>query len=319
MPVQSDLSKFIWKVLFSLILLVVILGLMLSMEPVRWVEGRKKEYISRQQHAPIDLLVMGSSRAEHCFNTALVDKKKFNVFNLGEDGHGLPSNYLMLKVMLDKYHLNIKKVLLQIDEASFNGSRGFSRKFRDDYFLTDLKDPEVYKAFQQYRGNGWAWSLKHYPPLGNLLYDDFYKFVKHFAFVFKGWVPSIENRYEANVNLFSKTKGYSPYDPEIVKIEDHNFDFESDDKDYFEKLVSRCASEKIELILFRGPFLACNKIKSPKYEAYISEFLKSHPEIKYLDYKCSYQIPSQYMDQFHPADSISTLLSYDLMNALKLH
>lgn len=317
-PSRKTLFSFIWKLLVFLFVLFSVLVIVLSSQNPKWVEGRKKEFFSLQKKRPVDLLVMGSSRAEHCFNTAMVDSEKFNVFNLGEDGHGFPSNYIMLKVMTGKYHIPIRKILLQVDEVSFNGSRGFTRKFRDDFFLTDLEDPEVYEAYCRYRGKSWAWMLRHYPPLANLVYDDFYKFLKRYPFFLMNEVPSLKHHYNENLNVFRKNRGYSPYTPSSYPIQKHHYILETDDVDYFEKIVSLCKAQNIELVFFRGPYMDCEKVQSPLFDSYMAGFLQLHPEIPYLDYKCNYQIPSQYMDQFHPADSIATLLSRDLINALHL-
>lgn len=296
--------------LFGGFLLVSLYLLLFKLDP-SWVEGRKQQYVE-QIDRNVDYLVMGSSRAEHCIKPNVMDTTKLKVFNIGEDGHGLPSNYLLLKVLLEKYKVQINHVVLQVDEFSFNGSNGFSSKFRDDYFVTDLQDSAVYNAFCRYRNPYIAETVKDFPFMANVMYNDFYKFVRRYPLVFKNRIKFLERSYQKNIAFFGIDKGYSPFFPDPnVKIENYRDTIEADDLDYFERFVDLCNRNHIKLYLFRAPILECERSDSREFDEYIHTFTQKN-NIPYLDLKCYYQIHSQYWTQTHPADSLANLITKDV-------
>ncbi len=261
---------------------------------------------------------MGSSRAEHAVDPALFSKDE-QVFNLGEDGHGMPSNYILLQLLVKEYYLKIDTLLLQTDEFSFNGEKGFSREFRDDVFYSYLNNPEVYEAYKNYSGKSLAVLLKFFPQAGNLIYNDFVKFLKNYPLVAKHYSNKLSDDFQKEVNRFSVNKGYTPlYEAHKVNKTSVTtvYTLQPDDVAYFIKIVSFCKSNNIKLILFRAPVLYCEEQNSSAFDYYI-DMLSKQQSILFFDYKCSYQYEHNYYNNTHFTDTIARLMTKDLITKLK--
>lgn len=309
------MNKFLIKAFVFISIAIGVMLLCLSILNPRWVEGRKKIFLADNNIKNYDLLVMGSSRAEHVINVALFDTAKYKVFNIAEDGHGLVSNYLMLKVLLEKYHLTTKRVLLQVDESAFNGSVGFKSKFRDDFFISDIRDAEVFAAFRKYKGFSLAYVLHTFPFLGNLVYGSFKELPHLYNLSLRN---AARKQYKNIFSGLGSTKGYEALAPmNNIITERKEFIIEQDDVHYFEAFVKLCQTHNIELILYRAPMLDCTKINSIKFDQYIAAFCATNG-VRFIDLKCAYPDSKYYKDQMHIADSAATGITNGMIDSLKM-
>jgi hypothetical protein len=309
------MKKFLIKTAVFILIVTGITTFLLLMQDPELIVGRKKVFFRIDENRNYNILVLGSSRAKYSFDPT-VYSGPLKIFNMGEDGHGLPSNYLMMKIILEKYHLKIDTLLLEVDEFSFDGSSNFSRQFRDDYFVTDLDDPEVFNAFKTYRNPVFAYTLKIFPHSANLMYSDFYKFTKNQMYSLKKYVPSINHTYMAQIHEVVKDKGYRPLRTyENVPIIANSLVIEQDDREYFLKLIKLCQDHGIRIIFFRAPILECNRINSRLFDYFIDSFSTAN-KIPYFDFKCQYQWPGQYFDQNHPTGTITPLLTKDILSKM---
>jgi len=281
---------------------------------------KKAVYLQRTPAKNFDLLILGSSRAEHSIIPALLDTGK-NIFNMGENGNGMPSNYIMLKLLIEHYGLQIKTLLLQVDEYSFNGSAGFSRQFRDDNFYFHLDDKEVYDAVSNYRGPAYASLLRIFPQAGSLMYNDFSHFLKAYPFVFKTFSQSLQNTYDQLVNVYAADKGYNAI-TEAAKVlpaqsaTPHHYILEADDVAYFNKLTALCKKHNIKLYLYRMPILNCSHEESGEFDQFIHHFSEQN-KVPFFDYKCSYQNKEWYYDYTHATDTIARLVTKDIQSKIR--
>jgi hypothetical protein len=312
------MKTFIAKTLTWALIIGVCFFSILSIIDYRFTPGHKKNYFQEKARKEIDLLIVGSSRAEHVINPHFFSSN-FTVYNYGIDGHGLPSNYLLLKVLLSKHKFKVSHILLNVDEISFNGTFGFARKFCDNFFVEDLHDDEVYAAYQNYRGKAFAFTLKHVPQTSTVIYNDVRKIVKNAPFITRSILDKSKKKYERILNGFDSLKGYSPLSarPAIANNNvKENYVIEKDDLMYFTKIVELCKKYNIQLSLFRAPILYCQNYISNDFDQYIQNFSKQN-NIAFYDYKCQYQLNTHYYDVTHPADSIAQWISTDLSNKLQ--
>lgn len=293
------------------------LGLLTAIDH-SFIPGPKKMFLAEKAPKDIDLLIIGSSRAEFVIDPHLFNEE-FTVYNFAMAGHGLPSNYLLLKLMIEKYGFKVGQIVLSTDELNFNGSKGFSRKFRDDFFIDEMDDPEVYEAYQKYRGKVFASVLKHLPQTSTVIYSDIRKTLRNLPFMTRHLLERSKAEYEKELNVFASTKGYSPLFQKSY-IKDNNkkekYVIEPDDLEYFNKLAALCKKHNIQLSLFRAPMLHCNNYQSEEFDSFISAFTREN-NIPFFDYKCSYQLADQFYDATHPTDTISQRVSMDLSNKLQ--
>jgi hypothetical protein len=290
----------------------------LSVFDHRFIPGPKKLFFTEKAPKEMDLLIIGSSRAEHVVNPKFFNAD-FQIYNYAMDGHGLPSNYLLLKQLVEKQGFKIGQVMLSLDEFNLNGSVGFSRKFRDDFFVDDMDDEEVYEAYQKYRGKTFAYILKHFPQTSIVVYSDIRKTLRNLPFMTRRVLETSKQEYEKSLDVFSSTRGYSPLlQKTIIKNskKKEQYVIEPDDLEYFQKLVALCRKHNIQLNLFRAPVLHCENYQSDRFDQFIDSFTKEN-NIVFFDYKCRYQLDDQFFDNTHPTDSISQLISMDLSNKLQ--
>jgi hypothetical protein len=311
------MKKFLIKaILFSACIACIVVALILIPD-TELIVGRKKVYLEKNVNKTYDLLILGSTRAQHSFNPELYTGN-LNIFNVGEDGHGLPSNYLMLKVLVEKHHLKIRKLLLEVDEFAFRGDKAFSRQFRDDYFVTDLDDPEVFNAFKKYRGEVIAYLLKFFPKSANLFYCEFTRLVKNEAMSFRRIFPSINKMYLDHLEKAAIFKGYVPLIPgDHIKLTNAIYDMQDDDVEYFNKLIAFCKSHHIEVFCYRSPILNCQMVNSAPFDNFMKKFSETSG-IKFFDYKCKYQWPGYFEDQSHSAKNLAPYFTKDLLRDVNI-
>jgi hypothetical protein len=306
------MKRFLVKTgLFILVVALFITGVLL-IQDTKFIVGRKKVYLEQSADKEYDLMVLGSSRALHSFNPNLYTGNK-KLFNMGEEGHGLPSNYLMLKI-LEKHGIRIHKLLLEVDEYTFQGSKGFSRQFRDDFFVTDIDDPEVYEAFKKYRGTAFANTLRYFPKSANLIYCDLDRFVKHQLLSMKKIFPGPYKVYQRHLDEVGAQRGFmgGPPSHSNIPIKEQHYRIEADDQVYFEKLIGYCQAHHIEVYFYRTPILRYQKVRSEEFDHYIDSFSKAN-NIPFFDYKSQYQWPDMYVDQNHPTAQITVELTKDIL------
>lgn len=279
----------------------------------RFIAGKKKMFIEQKGKRNVDLMIIGSSRAEFIIDPQRLSEEH-TIYNGAYAGHGLPSNYFLLKLVVEKYGYKIKNVLLSTDEFNFNGSIGFSRKFRDDFFVDNLDDNEVFEAYKKYRGATFAHVLKHFPQASVLVYGDFRKLVKNIPSMLHPFSEQIKESNEASLNIYATTKGFAPITKSNTIKNDHikkSYVIEEDDLHYFLKIVALCKKHKINMALFRAPVLYCQNSDSRLFDQFISNFTKQN-NIPFYDYKCTFQNNKGYYDNTHPSITIAEQLSLDL-------
>lgn len=291
---------------------------LLSVLDYRFIPGPKKIFLAEKAPKEIDLLIVGSSRAEFVINPRFFNEE-FTVYNFAMAGHGLPSNYLLLKLMIEKYGFKVGQIVLSTDEFNFNGTISFSRKFRDDFFIDEIDDQEVFEAYQKYRGKTFASIIKHLPQTSTVIYSDIRKTFRNIPFMTRNILERSKAEHEKALSVYATTKGYSPLlQKSYIKnnFKKEKYVIEADDLEYFNKLAALCKKHNIQLSLFRAPMLHCNNYLSEDFDRFISTFTKEN-NIAFYDYKCSYQLEDQYYDNTHPTDAISQRLSMDLSNKLQ--
>lgn len=309
------MKKFLIKAALFISISIAGMLLALSMLNPKWIEGRKKLYLEQSSIKSYDLLVMGSSRAEHVIDCRLFDTAKYKVFNIAEDGHGLVSNYLMLKVLLEKYKITAKRILLQVDESAFNGTVGFKSKFRDDFFVSDIKDTAVLYAFRKYKGASFAHALHCFPFLGDLIYGDFKQLPHLYNLSLR---KGARKQFSRLLSIYDSTKGYDPLFPvEKFAVTEKQYSLEPDDVCYFEAFMELCKIHNIEIVLYRAPILDCHKIKSASFDQYIETYCDKN-SIRFIDFKCAYPEKKEYKDQMHIADNAAKEITKAIIDALKM-
>ena len=130
---------YILKVIFAVVLIAYTLDFLYTIAYEKSTGRNKIQAIVNAPKSNLDVLILGSSRANNHFVTAEFEKQKIKAFNFGMSGATLEESALMLKFFIaNKWQ--IQNVLLEVD-LNLN-SEGFSDGTRA-LFMPFLRNPIV--------------------------------------------------------------------------------------------------------------------------------------------------------------------------------
>lgn len=290
---------------FAILLLLVIL--LIQAEGMQHFEYQKVDYLSKNHiNKRLHLLIAGSSRAANTFDPTVISDSNFN-YNIGMPGYGMVSVYCQIKILFEQKKIKPQILLLEIDEFSFEGSKNFSKKFKPEGILPYISNKEFSSILSEYENGYLTKAVKIYPLLSNLIFQ---QPTDHFVFLKR------KNFEELNTDSL---KGYSPIKKSAKKqsvVKKKKFSMENDDILYFEKIGDLCKRNNIRLVLYRAPILHCENVESTLFDNYISKYCLSN-QITFYDFKCYYQNEKFYYNYSHPIDSLSKIITKELVQKMK--
>jgi hypothetical protein len=218
----------------------------------------KIETVINAEPQKLDVVILGSSRANNHFVSQMFEDKGLKTFNYGMSGGHLFEASLMLKLMVErKYH--IKNVILEADLNLSNDqeAEGISAKF-----LPYIHNSEVIKEHFSHEDN-----------FTSLYYIPFYRYIKYetkigFREVYKtvlgektnaldnlGYYPLVKQK---NGNMKNNIVNLNPLP--------HN--------KYYEEIKSICKANSINFIAVMTPM--CENVVGMNY---FDKVKKAYPEI----------------------------------------
>ncbi|MEP6513685.1 MAG: hypothetical protein ABJA79_07440 [Parafilimonas sp.] len=181
------------------------------------------------------IIILGSSRANHHYNTHLIEEKfQKKTINYGQDGTGIPYYFLVLKTLM-KYH-KPDMVIVDVKPDEFAPLPNFNP-------LSTLY-PFIDKVAIETR------DLEQISPYENLqLKSNAYRFNNQVIETFSSMRGSKEDTQSIT--------GYLPLPAEkrsLKKIDYSNTQFESSMFSYFLQLIELCKKNNIKLVLCASPY-----------------------------------------------------------------
>ena len=250
---------FVSKILIICLVLAVSLDFLYSRVYLQSSNRRKVGYAFVSKPKKIDVVILGSSRAENHFVSQMFIDKGLETFNFGMQGSRLFESDLILKVLLEKKNV-IKNVILEIDLNLRHGLNPYSEantlKFLP--FLHESKSVNSqFKLLPNY-------NLNYYLP--------FYRYVNYETKI------GFREAFFSGVNKKSKELDFSGFDAlpntSNEKLEANLSDAFPSRNVYYEEIKRICKSKNINLIAIITPMCANTKGRD-----YFQKVKKLYPEI----------------------------------------
>lgn len=141
--------KYILKTLLILVVSACVLDFFYTQVYATSKERNKIQAVINGPNKKLDVLILGSSRANNHIVTSEFEKENIKAFNFGMSGSSLEETALLLELILEK-KWNIKNVLLEVDlnvnsESFSEGTRAaFMPYFRNEIVSNYYKETEKY-------------------------------------------------------------------------------------------------------------------------------------------------------------------------------
>lgn len=251
--------KFI-KYLFKVLLIIVISAFLLDSIYTKIYENSKErnkiQAVINGKQLKLDVLILGSSRANNHFVTSEFTKKKIVAHNFGMSGASLEESALLLQLMINRKWV-LKNVLLEVDlnintEKFSDGTRAsFMPYFRENAVSNYYRKMENFNHFY------------YFPFYRYIKYETKIGFREMFFCLINKKSTALQNGGFYGLNNSAKNMSYdlTGYKPKPNK----NYDF----------IKNLCLKNKINLIVVTTPI--CSNTKNRTFFADVKKF---HPEIQ---------------------------------------
>ena len=238
---------FLFKVILVFIVMAVVLDFLYTSIYLDCNNRRKVGFAYTSKPKKIDVVILGSSRADNHFVSQMFTEKGFYTFNFGMQGSRLFESDLILKILLDKKNI-IKNVIVEVDlnlrsdlnEYSESNVLKFMPYLHDSKIIRDhVKDLEG----------------------GNFLYYiPFYRYVKYETKLgFREVFFSAANKKSKELDF----GGYNALQVSDVKLESNISNFLPGRNKYYEDIKQLCKKNNINLIAVMTPM--CQNTKGTEY------------------------------------------------------
>lgn len=247
--------KYILKIVLILIVSAYTLDFLFTKVYESSKKRNKVQAIINGQKERLDVLVLGSSRANNHIVTSEFTNKSYKAFNYGMSGSTLEESALLLQLMLEK-KWDIKNVLLEVD-LNVN-SESFSEGTRA-LFMPYLRNSTISNYYKNSKN------------FKQLYFLPFYRYVTY------------ETKIGVREMLFSLVKketnslqngGFYPLTNEGKNLNYDLSDYKPKTNKNYDRIKKICADYKINLIVITTPIC-----KNTINRNYFKELKKRYPEI----------------------------------------
>lgn len=220
-------------------------------------ERNKVEKVLHTQGKSLDVVIMGTSRANNHFVPELFEKKGYKTFNYGMSGSHLFETGLMLKLMI-QHKFKIKTVLLETDLNVSNEKRdeGTTARFMP-YMHTNSIIKEHYQSQEDF------WKLYYLPFYRYIKFDNRIGFRELYKVLVKE--PTTMLEHQGYYPLKTTNEGKMSNDISGLKPFKNK---------YLEEIKTICKANHIKLVLVMTPMCQCTNGME-----YFEKVKKIYPEI----------------------------------------
>jgi hypothetical protein len=249
---------YIAKILVIMILTAVILDALYTYVFLQSVNRGKIESVFNSKDQKLDVVILGSSRANNHFVSQMFEDKGLKTFNYGMSGGHLFEASLMLKLMIERKY-DIKSIILEADLNLSNAheAEGISAKF-----LPYIHNSKVIKDHFSSQEN-----------FNELYYIPFYRYIKYDSKI--GFRETYKIVKQEKTNALDNL-GYYPlakHKNGNMKNNIVNLNPLSDNK-YYEEIKNICKQNNIHFIAVMTPM--CENVVGMNY---FDKVKKAYPEI----------------------------------------
>ena len=203
---------------------------------------RSQIYLSNECKS--DILIFGSSRAQHHYNPKLIeDSLNLSTYNCGQDGCGIITMYGRLLLLLDRY---TPKVVVYDINGDYDVIQDDNTKYIKSLLKFSKKD-----AIRDYIIEIGPWSNK-YKLMSNLWKYNF----DFISFVESNIISDDKDNYRGYTPL------YGTYDGERIQFNKNYDEWDSVKKKYMVRFINLCKTRGIQLIFMYSPYFTDSRPRS---------------------------------------------------------
>jgi len=238
---------FLFKVILVFIVMAVALDFLYTSIYLDCNNRRKVGFAYTSKPKKIDVVILGSSRADNHFVSQMFTEKGFNTFNFGMQGSRLFESDLILKILLDKKNI-IKNVIVEVDLNLRSDLNEYSES-NVLKFMPYLHDSKIIRDHVKDLEGG---SFLYYIP--------FYRYIKYETKLgFREVFFSAANKKSKELDF----GGYNALQVSDVKLESNISNFLPGRNKYYEDIKQLCKKNNINLIAVMTPM--CQNTKGTEY------------------------------------------------------
>ena len=238
---------FLFKVILVFIVMAVVLDFLYTSIYLDCNNRRKVGFAYTSKPKKIDVVILGSSRADNHFVSQMFKEKGFYTFNFGMQGSRLFESDLILKILLDKKNI-IKNVIVEVDLNLRSDLNEYSES-NVLKFMPYLHDSKIIRDHVKDLEGG---SFLYYIP--------FYRYIKYETKLgFREVFFSAANKKSKELDF----GGYNALQVSDVKLESNISNFLPGRNKYYEDIKQLCKKNNINLIAVMTPM--CQNTKGTEY------------------------------------------------------
>jgi len=238
---------FLFKVILVFIVMAVVLDFLYTSIYLDCNNRRKVGFAYTSKPKKIDVVILGSSRADNHFVSQMFKEKGFYTFNFGMQGSRLFESDLILKILLDKKNI-IKNVIVEVDLNLRSDLNEYSES-NVLKFMPYLHDSKIIRDHVKDLEGG---SFLYYIP--------FYRYIKYETKLgFREVFFSAANKKSKELDY----GGYNALQVSDVKLESNISNFLPGRNKYYEDIKQLCKKNNINLIAVMTPM--CQNTKGTEY------------------------------------------------------
>ena len=238
---------FLFKVILVFIVMAVVLDFLYTSIYLDCNNRRKVGFAYTSKPKKIDVVILGSSRADNHFVSQMFTEKGFYTFNFGMQGSRLFESDLILKILLDKKNI-IKNVIVEVDLNLRSDLNEYSES-NVLKFMPYLHDSKIIRDHVKDLEGG---SFLYYIP--------FYRYIKYETKLgFREVFFSAANKKSKELDY----GGYNALQVSDVKLESNISNFLPGRNKYYEDIKQLCKKNNINLIAVMTPM--CQNTKGTEY------------------------------------------------------
>ena len=219
-----------------------------------------------------DILILGSSRARHHINPAILHHRlSVSAFNAGVNGHDL-LYAMMLFDLRKRFHTPPRAIILHVDAASFVKEEEELQRTSIFSYYVNKSDLVRHVIFSRSR----------YEPLKFL--SSAYRFNGKLLPMLKNQFVSVDAQADGYVGLSGHLKWTEPSPDE--DDEDRRMaalPFWQDKIAYFRDLATYCKQHETQLFLVHSPRFREDPVGHAAWTRNLSRLLVAYPEIEFID------------------------------------
>lgn len=255
-------------------------------------------------NAKEELLIFGSSRAQHHYDSRILAKGfGMSVYNYGFGGQGVEFSYLQLKETLK--HNKPKHIILDLSVNILIDPEGNSklRGTLTPYYhhSKDIKETlDGFDKFEKYK------MISNIYPYNSTLYNIFRRKKNKIDVSLKGFQPLHSVFDTTGINAIVNNSFNKKY-PINDKLE------------FVEKFIQLCETNDIPLTIVNSPIYLTNDILD-SMNAEMKLLISSHTSCQYLDYTLAREFkghPAYFKDNLHLNDMGAELLTKRIVEIFK--